>query len=387
MTERGEDSLNNETGATRLRVLQVGPGRGQLGGIASVLGELNAQRSLFQRNGVTSTVFETHGFQSVKSLLCFLLVDIPCFVAVALKHADIVHFHVSVRGSFYRKFALYILARLIGKKTIFHLHAGNFEQFRETARPVVRNAISRFVCGADAVVAVSTAIAEELRPYCGGAHRLHVIGNTAHEAEADAAREQAGNALGNGLAAAPYIAFAGRLTEGKGIDELLRAVASLLAEGLRVTVRLAGDGDIRRWTEAAANYGVSDQVHFVGWLRGGEKLHFYRNAAIFCMPSHYESFGISTLEAMFVGKPVIGTRVGGFLDLVEEGVTGYLVDCGDAVALARSIRDLIERPAIARAMGQAGATRARDHYSVRAIVDQYVHCYRTVGQPEGEKHE
>jgi glycosyltransferase involved in cell wall biosynthesis len=99
---------------------------------------------------------------------------------------------------------------------------------------------------------------------------------------------------------------------------------------------------------------------------------------MFCMPSHFESFGIATLEAMFAGLPVIGSKVGGFLDLVEEGVTGHLAGVGDTQALAGFIEKLAEDPRAATQMGEAGLRRARERYSAHSVVDQYVTCYREV---------
>jgi len=234
-------------------------------------------------------------------------------------------------------------------------------------------------------VAVSSAIAAELQVYRGGVNGLYVIGNTAVGAEA-----MAGAALHERLSpmdvnVTPYVAFVGRFTEGKGIDELLKATALLNRRGLKFQLRLAGTGDMSRWTRAATGYGVSEQVSFVGWLQGDDKLAFYRDAAMFCMPSHFESFGISTLEAMFIGRPVVGTQVGGFLDLVDDGVTGYLVRCGDVRTLARRIGHLLERPDIAHAMGKAAVSRALSRYSVGAVVGQYVHCYRMMNESKKEK--
>ncbi|TDY22749.1 glycosyltransferase involved in cell wall biosynthesis [Paraburkholderia sp. BL6665CI2N2] len=367
----------------QLRVLHVGPGQGQRGGIASVLAELAAQRASFRRAGVAVAIFETHGFQSAKSLLCFPLFDIPRFLFALLMGIDLIHFHVSVRGSFYRKFTLYLLARLFRKKTIFHLHAGNFQNFYAGGGSLTRKAVCGFVRGADAAVAVSSAVAAGLRGSQGIANNLYVIGNTAYSAEAavGAALREAPDAKASDMT--PYVAFAGRFTEGKGLDELLRAAALLKRQGLTIQLRLAGAGDTDRWTRAAIEYGVRDQVSFVGWLQGDAKLEFYRDAALFCMPSHFEAFGISTLEAMFIGRPVVGTRIGGFLDLVEEGVTGYLVPCGDVAELAERIRRLVESPELARTMGRHGVARALSRYSVEAVVRQYVHCYRNVSESKG----
>ena len=380
MTEAGEIELHPIVSSAPIQVLHVGPGGGQRGGIASVLGELDRQQEQFRKDHIQFSIFETHGFQSVGGLLRFALFDIPRFAAKMAGSVSIVHFHVSVRGSFYRKYLLYQLARFAGKKTIFHLHAGNFEAFRMHAGRRTRQWVTRFVCGADAVIAVSTATAEELLSYRGDRGGVNVIGNTAAEAEAAAGIAPAES----GSSDEPYVAFAARFTPAKGIGDLLDALALMRTYGSRVRLKLAGGGDVERWREAAMACGVADQVSFVGWLTGDAKLAFYRNARVFCMPSHYESFGIATLEAMFSGIPVVGTRLGGFLDLVQDGVTGYLVERGDCEALAKRLHLLMDDPALAEKMGKAGLDAAKQRYSCRAVIDQYVKCYRGLTKKNGD---
>ncbi|MGH8778190.1 glycosyltransferase family 4 protein [Paraburkholderia sp.] len=362
-----------------IRVLHVGPGHGQRGGIASVLEELASFENLAREGGLSFSFFETHGFGSLRHALRFLLRDIPRFALAAMRGIDIVHFHVSVRGSFYRKWLLFLIARMNGKKTIFHLHAGNFRHFEGESMKVVRQAISWFIRRADATVAVSTAIADELRALGANPGTLHIVGNTAYPAESISNRTMASD----DCVVDPYIAFAGRLTKEKGLDDLLKAIAMLGAQGCFVRLRLAGSGDVAHWSQVVRELGIDDRVTFVGWLSGAEKLKFYRNAQVFCMPSHYESFGITTLEAMFSGVPVVGTRLGGFLDLVEEGVTGYLVEAHDCVALATRIRSLIETPTLAASMGKAALARASKNYSRNSIIALYIDCYRLLAGNRG----
>jgi glycosyltransferase involved in cell wall biosynthesis len=290
---------------------------------------------------------------------------------------------VSVNGSFYRKLMLWTLAKLRGKKTIFHLHAGNFLPFATHTGRLTRRAIAWFLSHANASVAVSSPIAGVMRQLGAARRTLHVIGNSAHEAEAEAAAHvhAARPSTAEPRDAAwqrPYVAFAGRLTEQKGIDDLLTAVALLADDGYYVPVRFAGGGDIARWERLARDYRIDDYVQFVGWLEGEAKLAFYRGARAFCMPSHYESFGIATLEAMFSGVPVIGTRVGGFLDLIEDGVSGFLVAPSDPHALALRLKLLMGDADKAESMGRAALARAQQRYSCEAVIGRYIDCYRSV---------
>jgi glycosyltransferase involved in cell wall biosynthesis len=358
----------------QIHVLHVGPGHGQRGGIASTLAELAAQKEAFSAAGVSLAVLETHGFRRAIDLLRFFVHDVPRF-ARALGRTDIVHFHVSVRGSFIRKCLLHAIARLRARPVVFHLHAGNFGQFYARSPGMVRRAITWFTGSADTLVAVSNAVGQELRGLGRDDCRLHVVGNMATLAEQAAA---AASPPPQGDSDAPYVAFAGRLTVEKGVGTLLQAVAMLKEQGCCVPVRFAGGGNIAHWQQRAHDLGIADRVSFAGWLDGDAKLAFYRHARVFCMPSHYESFGIATLEAMYAGLPVVGSRLGGFLDLVEEGATGYLVEPSDIPALATRLRGLWEQPALAGKLGAAGLVRARERFGRQAIVSRLVDCYREV---------
>lgn len=369
-------SKSNDASQYRLRptrVLQVGPGHGQRGGIASVLEELAGQREAFAEHAVMFSFFETRSSKGIAGVLLYFLIDLPRFV-LAMRLTDIVHFHTSVRGSFYRKYLLYVLARIGRKKTIFHLHAGNFAAFVDSSAKWIVRAAAHFIGGSDAAIAVASETARELRALRHVDDNLFVIGNTAGEFEAGA------HAPLTHAETPPYVAFAGRLTEAKGVDDALKAVALLKSQGCYVRMKFAGSGDVDGWKRIASAYGIDDRIEFSGWLKGDAKRAFYQNARVFCMPSHHESFGISTLEAMYARLPVVGTRLGGFLDLVEEGETGYLVEARDIEALANRIRILMDTPELARRLGVAGSVRARERYSSTATVAQYVECYRRVAE-------
>jgi starch synthase len=114
----------------------------------------------------------------------------------------------------------------------------------------------------------------------------------------------------------------------------------------------------------------------------------YTHAAVFACPSVYEPFGITNLEAMACGVPVVATRVGGIPEIVVHGQTGLLVDVptdrptdGDpavAEALAAAINELVADPARRRAMGEAGRARAADQFSWADIATRTLEVYESV---------
>ncbi|AOK07140.1 glycosyltransferase family 4 protein [Burkholderia sp. AU19243] len=360
-----------EPARTRLiRVLHVGPGHGQRGGIASVLGELMAQRDAFANASIQIAFFGTHGFRKVRDAASFAWLDVARFLRDVWS-ADVIHFHVSERGSFYRKLFLCRIAKLCRRRVVFHLHSGNFDRFTERAGPLTRMAIEWFVGSADATVGVSEAGARVLNRFRNGAGDAHVIANTAVDAQ---------NAPMSTMAVPDrtYIAFAGRLSEQKGLATLIEALAALNAMGRSIDLVMAGDGDTQRWHDYAETLRVADNVRFAGWLAGSGKSRFYREALLFCLPSRFESFGIAALEAMFYGVPVVATRVGGLAELVDDGVTGYLVEPDDAPALARAMHAIASDPALRERMGRAARERAQRLYAAERVVARYVDCYRQI---------
>jgi glycosyltransferase involved in cell wall biosynthesis len=367
--------------AESIRVLHIGPGWGQRGGIASVIDELKAFSGAFAAREVRVQFCETHGFKHGLGILNFLLKDVPHFVRQILANIDVVHLHVSVRGSFYRKFFLFLIARVLRKRVVFHLHAGNFLTFVRGTNRFARWCAEAMVRKSHAAVGVSHAIRDELVKLGGKGERLVVIGNSASFAE-----KAFGSALIRDAAsvdAGISILFAGRLAETKGIQDILEAVAILKAQGKQVSVILAGSGDVNHWQFEAKRLSIHDHVSFPGWLEGEAKLASFRAATIFCMPSHYEAFGIATLEAMFAGLPVVGTCVGGFFDLVEDGRSGLLVEPSNPSSLARALLTLIDDASLIERMGRRGRERAFQMYSCSAITEGYVEMYRRIINRKG----
>ena len=153
----------------------------------------------------------------------------------------------------------------------------------------------------------------------------------------------------------------GRLVAGeryKGMDTLITALPKLMTRWPDLELVIIGQGDDRSWLEdLAEKNGVSMHVHFLRGLSGPELAACYSACEIFALPSRGEGFGMVYLEAMASGKPVIGGQHGGTPEVIQDGVTGYLVPHGDAVHLATSIETLLSNPALAQEMGRKGRER------------------------------
>lgn len=251
---------------------------------------------------------------------------------------------------------------------------------RTAQRVVDRLTINRL---ATRTVAVSLVLAEALRERHGTRRRrLAVLHNGAAEA-----RIRGGEALERerlGIAAgAPVVLFAGRLSREKGADIAIEAFARLVRGRTDARLVLIGDGPERPALEnLARSRGVAERVVFAGYQ--AEPGPWYRLADMVVMPSRWEALGMTAVEAMAAGLPVVASKIGGLREVVIEGETGLLPEPStwqsharnlDPGPFAAALRGLLDGPERARAMGAAGRKRYQSRFTIEAYVSRYEALY------------
>ena len=163
-----------------------------------------------------------------------------------------------------------------------------------------------------------------------------------------------------------------RLAPAKNHALLLQTVARLRESGRDVSLTLVGDGPLRgRLEELARELGISERVRFAG--RRTDTPAFYRDCDLFVLLSDYEGMPMSIIEAMASGLPVVATRAGGVGELVDDGVSGALVEA-DAAAAAEAIAAICDDPALYARLS-AGAVMTSSRYSATAMMEKYVGLY------------
>lgn len=179
----------------------------------------------------------------------------------------------------------------------------------------------------------------------------------------------------------PTILFVGRLVERKGVAHLIAALAGLQTAGARLVV--VGDGPERPRLESLAHEtGVAGRVEFRGRVPDAELRRAYAEADVVALPAVHdargdtEGLGVVLLEAMQYGVPVVASRAGGIVDIVEHDATGLLVPAGDAAALVTALDRVLGDPGLARRLGEAGRRRVVERFDWDAIVARYEAVYR-----------
>lgn len=165
----------------------------------------------------------------------------------------------------------------------------------------------------------------------------------------------------------------------KGIRFLIRAAARLRRDFPELQVVLAGDGfEKESLIELAREVGLEDATHFLGWVPNHELPKYYRAARVVVVPSLEEGFGIPAAEAMGCNIPVVATDAGGLPEVVENGVTGYIVPKGEIEPLAEAIAKLLSDVNLCHRMGKAGRERALARFDWCRTVEQMDDMYRSL---------
>lgn len=171
----------------------------------------------------------------------------------------------------------------------------------------------------------------------------------------------------------PVIMTLGRLIPEKGFDLALRAMQQVHVRHPAAKMIVAGDGPERQPLETLAHeLGLEGCVHFTGWIPPTEVPGFLNRASVVVMPSRWEeAFGLVSLQAAQMGRPVVGTRVGALPEIVIHGRTGFLVDNEDVTALANALDLLLRSPALMQEMGDQARARALTEFSFERYVNLY----------------
>ena len=188
------------------------------------------------------------------------------------------------------------------------------------------------------------------------------------------------------------LATTGRLVEKKGIEYAIRAVVRQAKHDANLCYYIIGDGPLRETLEALIReLDAQSYIHLLGWKNESEIISILDTCHVFIAPSITASNGdrdapINVLkEAMAMGLPVLSTNHGGIPELVEDGVSGFLVPERDTDALTEKLGDLLKHPDRWPEMGRAGRAFVETHFDLNALNDRLLQLYeRLIEQDRNE---
>lgn len=281
------------------------------------------------------------------------------------KQADLIHFHMAERGSFYRGALILKLGRCLKVPVIFHHHGAEFEDFYRSLSAPQRRFAAHVLEQADCNLVLSERLKKQLLKKAPKA-RVEVLYNavpipTVRNQEAERDR----------------ILMLGRQGARKGSYDLLKAIAQIgdrLPENIRLW--MCGDGETEEIKREADRLGIGGRLAFVGWVDGQQKEECLKKAMMHVLPSYREALPMSILETMSRGIPNISTDIASIPEVIKDGETGLLIRPGEVERLAESILRLATDRTLREQIGEKGRERIRESFSLEACVNRLEKQYR-----------
>ena len=357
-----------ETGSKKLRVAMLGLGLGTTTGIARVV---NNWLSAGYAERVELRYISTNDSQVPGQRLRKASQAGTAYLRLlaVLAHVDVVHLHLAMEGSFWRKQLPFWLSKLCGRPVIVHLHDGRAQDWYAAGGPIRRYLLRRMFEAADANVVLARTFETWVKGICHTEPEVFVVPNAALPRTAYSRRDRP----------CCTITVMGRLEHRKGTWDMINAFAELAPRFPNLRLCLAGDGDIERARRLVRARRLEERVQLPGWVAGHEQDAIWYATDIYALPSYHEGLPGSVLEAMAAGLPVVASRVGGIPEAVVDGVTGLLVDPGNVSALVERLERLVLDEDLRLRMGAAGRARQAEYFAPAAAVGAVVEVQERVG--------
>lgn len=347
-----------------MKVLMIGPGRGLKGGIASVV---ESYYEVGLDKVINLEYLETFCEGSNIEKINFALKSLKGFKKKA-KSADIIHIHMSSRGSFYRKSLFVIKASMMKKKIILHIHGSEFKKFYDIEcnsfiKKYVRNILNK----ANKVIALS----DEWKDLLGeivDKEKIEILYNSIQVGKVNENKDYKRN----------KILFLGRVGERKGVYDIIKLVPKIIERYSDAEFIIAGDGEVEQIRKLVEEKQLDNNVKILGWTSGEDKINLIREATIYLLPSYNEGMPISILEAMANQLPIVSTIIGGIPQLVKDGEEGYLFEAGDLNGFEKAIEKVLSSEKERARLGRNSFDKVDKCFNleknINKLIDLYNNC-------------
>ncbi|KTD82775.1 glycosyltransferase family 4 protein [Legionella waltersii] len=174
----------------------------------------------------------------------------------------------------------------------------------------------------------------------------------------------------------PSLLFVGRLNEQKGVSDLLNALAHLPDT---ISLDLVGDGiNEHKLKILAQHLNITSRVRWHAQMSQDELAQLYQTSSLLIVPSRDEGLSLVAIEALFCGTPVVAYRSGGLSDIIEDGITGFLVNEGDIASLNTNIMELMNNSRLLEQMGREGRSKMQEHFTESKCTQVFLNLYNKV---------
>lgn len=302
-----------------------------------------------------------------KRFSVFLKALFPYIKILASGKISLVHCHMAMRGSFWRKSFFAGWARFFSVPVVLHLHGSEMKVFYAAQPAISKQLIRQQLEKASRVVVLSDGWKDFVQAIAPSA-RVVVLPNYV------VVPTMAHVPVSNVPHPVRFL-FMGALGRRKGIYDLLDAFAKLIAVCPEARLLVGGNGDIEGVQSHVDQLRLTDQVSLLGWVSGPRKTELLSQVDVFVLPSYNEGLPMAILEAMARRLPVISTRVGAIPEVICDGIEGLLIEPGDSKALESALIAICKDKTGRLSMGAAAYARVSQCYSRDVVLPRLYKIY------------
>ena len=357
-----------------IHVLMCGNHPSNRGGMTSVINQIREHD--WEKEGVNLRFIPTYlPGNPLKKTAFFIRAYNRIRQVMISDRPDILHVHMSYKGSFTRANYLHRLCKEYGVKDIIHLHGSEFEKWYNASSEKKKMRIRRLLAECSAVIVLGESwkhVVSAIEP----AANVVVISNgvripdTCVHWDPDTCR----------------MLYLGVLIPRKGLCDLLAAIDMLKQSG-RLGKRqfvIAGSGvEEEKLKNKTKELGLKEEVSFAGWVDGDAKARLIKSSQVLVSPSYNEGLPVSILEAASYGMPIVSTDVGDISSVVMNGENGVLMRPGQISELAEGILAVSQEDSFER-MSRRSREIAEQNFSIEQFYEKLDHLYHQIGPDRGD---
>ncbi len=312
--------------------------------------------------------------------LIFQCIQIVQFIYLVIrKHCQIIHISLSSHYGFYKSAAFILLAILLKKKKIIHLHSGDFKTFYQNHSGIMKWFIRYILQQGDYIIALSSYWKEVLINDFKILPEKVVVLNNCYDTQLNKLISINEKSLHKKRNNHMNLLFIGELNENKGIFDLIKISKELLRHRNDFILRIVGKEKLKGVKKQAQDEinasNMSDYVKLIGERRDKEKIKVFQQSDIFILPSYIENFPVTIVEAMRAGLPVLTTPVGSIPEIITNKENGYLIEPGDIHSFVKRILDLSKDSKLRQKMAQRNQEKALNQFNPIQYTKQLTKIY------------
>jgi glycosyltransferase involved in cell wall biosynthesis len=308
----------------------------------------------------------------LKKILKILYILVRLSKELLFHKPAFVYFQISpFRQGFYRDLLFVSLIKIVKVKIVFHLRG---KGIKKAGQRVWKRKLYRYAFRDESVICLSKSLTYDIKEVFFD--RVYIVNNGLPDIP-NHFRTRKGRSLVGNL----KVLFLSNLIKSKGVDDFLQALKLLREAGFNFQGLIVGDeGDLshRQLNEEILNKNLEEEVEYLGKLYGDEKLRLLTEIDVIVFPTKNDAFPAIPIEAMRSALPIIATREGAIEDMVDDGITGYLVDKNAPEQIADSLIMLINEPALRKKMGEAGRRKYEEKYTLQQFEENMKNVFQDV---------